>query len=835
MIAEPRSSTSVARRLVDAALWLGLLWFAVAVIHDFSVYIGRYPYLAVDDGLVNVSYALASEGRYGFLTSPTQGMTDIARNDGFFNYGPWYFWLGALLIHLFGYSLTLIRSIHLLVILAAALAAVWWFRRSPLPAAGFACGIGLLYVFDVAQWPMARPDIAVSGFAVAMVVAAGAAILSSRPALWFVAGLAAGCAALTHLIAWSMLPAVAAIVLLAQAGRWRERATVKAIGAVALGALASAVMFYASFDFRIADHWQSLTAYRDYFVEGERAPRYQEVLATHLGFAFSFLSPQRRVLLAAALSVLSAGVLAAAVWRPPARPLVMAFVVPPMVVLVLYAVSLGTYPNMHAGYVILLQAFAVWLLAALVAVLPALVPRARSALVFVLTLLVAGTTVVTINGQRHRENDRAEASRTWVPIADYVNAVVAPLPPRARVWGTLMFGAETPTRLELVQFNEGQRLAGLAPEAVRRALAPEYVIWGYPENRDGLMMGLRGEGNQLERLLTVAPEWRYRLVRLVAARPYGVTRVFARHAPTDVMPLPSVEAYDAEAGQWTTGLGPATPAALQDAEPLRLRIGYAGAMTAHVAARSRRVELPAGRYLLTVTLRTDATLGRARVVMAAASLALDEEFGERGPQFDAGLYSAGDPSVQLVVDHAGGPLYVSQFDEAPEAEILAVTASIIPLLENFSDERVAATLTPMPPLDEWSPDTASGVSATRGDEGLVVTGNTSQFGYQLASPPVAVTRGKPTLLRLDWSPGGTRVCVGVLTGDSERWVVSPTEARTEYQFRVTDHDSMVVVFANCRSADDTAPRGQFVVRSVRYSTQLQEPFYTDLLVKGARQ
>src|SRR5205814_548418 len=76
--------------------------------------------------------------------------------------------------------------------------------------------VGALWFFDVAEWPMVRPDIMVSFFAVAFVVAAGLAVSVKRPIWWFAAGLAAACGALTHLIAWSLVPA--ALLVWAVAG-----------------------------------------------------------------------------------------------------------------------------------------------------------------------------------------------------------------------------------------------------------------------------------------------------------------------------------------------------------------------------------------------------------------------------------------------------------------------------------------------------------------------------------------------------------------------------------------------------------------------------------------
>ena len=180
--------------------------YAAVVAGDFSRYADHRPYIAVDDGLANVSYALATEGRYGFLTSPVQGFTDLMRDRGFFNYGPWYFYLGAGLIWLFGYSLTLLRAIHLAAILAIAATAWWWFGRRRQAASGALVALGLLHSFTLAQWPMVRPDIAVSVFAILFIVAAGLAIERQSPVFWFVAGLGAGAGALTHLVAYALVP-----------------------------------------------------------------------------------------------------------------------------------------------------------------------------------------------------------------------------------------------------------------------------------------------------------------------------------------------------------------------------------------------------------------------------------------------------------------------------------------------------------------------------------------------------------------------------------------------------------------------------------------------------
>ena len=58
--------TRLIRIGLEGLLLAGVIAYAALVVRDFSHYADHYPYIAVDDGLANVSYALATEGRYGF-------------------------------------------------------------------------------------------------------------------------------------------------------------------------------------------------------------------------------------------------------------------------------------------------------------------------------------------------------------------------------------------------------------------------------------------------------------------------------------------------------------------------------------------------------------------------------------------------------------------------------------------------------------------------------------------------------------------------------------------------------------------------------------------------
>ena len=130
-----RSASRLAYLAVGAAILVALAIYAARITHDFYTHVDRAVYAAVDDGEANIAYELASHGRYAFPASPV--LEGLSRMRGQFNYGPWYFYLAGGLIWLFGYSLTLVRSIHLFVVLIAVAAGIGWFRgRGGVAAAG---------------------------------------------------------------------------------------------------------------------------------------------------------------------------------------------------------------------------------------------------------------------------------------------------------------------------------------------------------------------------------------------------------------------------------------------------------------------------------------------------------------------------------------------------------------------------------------------------------------------------------------------------------------------------------------------------------------------------
>ena len=120
---------AVLPRVAYAALILSVVFVSLVVLHKSVRALDIVPYLEVDDSIPNVAVTLAEHGRYGFLSSPTQGTREVDRTHAFYNYGPLYFYVASAAVWLAGPSLLLFRLFHpagLIVIVALWL---WTFRR----------------------------------------------------------------------------------------------------------------------------------------------------------------------------------------------------------------------------------------------------------------------------------------------------------------------------------------------------------------------------------------------------------------------------------------------------------------------------------------------------------------------------------------------------------------------------------------------------------------------------------------------------------------------------------------------------------------------------------
>ena len=111
-------------------------------------------------------------------------------------------------------------------------------------------------------------------------------------------------------------------------------------------------------------------------------------------------------------------------------------------------------------------------------------------------------------------------------IADHTDRLLGGIPAGATAWGSVMYGIETPRRLQLVQVTEGLVLLPRVPAAQRPSLFPEYLIWAYPEVRDNAIGVLRGGDSLLNQVADVLNGATYRL-----ASPARGTRGLGRMIP----------------------------------------------------------------------------------------------------------------------------------------------------------------------------------------------------------------------------------------------------------------------------------------------------------------
>ncbi len=833
---------------LNVFLALTLAVYLALVVRDFCRTIDRYPYLATDDGLANISYVLGTTGRYGFLSSPLQAPTYTTRHDGFYNYGPWYFYLGAGLVWLFGFSLSLLRSIHFFVILFSAVLGFLFLSKGRDRTAAFLYSLMALWIFDAFHWPMVRPDIMVSFFALLFVALSGLALARGRPALWFGAGLAASCGAFSHLIAWSLVPSCAFVFLWSalfappegDTRATRLRKTLGSLASAVLGGLGGALMFYGSFGFRFADHWTLLGSHRTQIEANGNALRgttgYFDVLAEHFRFAFGSFPGSAGILLGVLVAVAAILLLLTPLLPAPERRRSWAVLLPSAVTLFFYGASLGMFPNYHAGYAILAQVMAVWLGASGILVLfDVIEARAR----WLRSGLAASAAVALIASGLHLSfqklyvaSYKAQVADRNASISEYLREVHSTVPAGSTCWGAVIAGMETPHRVQLIQFLEGMNLAHWIPVEKRPEIAPDYLIWGYAENWQSAQAALGRSKFHLLQFQDYFPQERYRLIGLVHGTPYGATRVYRRlprsdeAAGKDSDDLPLVSVHDLATRTWCRRIGPALRLELSPAPAARLRVGYTERTPVSVADRTVEATLPAGDYLLRVRVKPGSAPRPVSLLAVTRRTDVSETIPETGPSFDLASYFATDGAVHLFHRHGGGAFSICQFDSDPEARILGAEAFPI---AHPPPASIEGGVRPLPDLAAWTPDAQNGVKASLQGDGLLVEGNAGQFSYQITSPALAVPPEHTVEIQQPATVEKGTVYLGVLD-EKDQWLVPPNQPGAGATFDTGANRSVKLVFANYHLKKEEAQPSRFTIPRGSYRAQ-PRVLYIDRLLE----
>jgi hypothetical protein len=814
-------------------LTLLIIVAGIVVLQKSMHFVSITPFANVDDSIGNVAVNLAEHGRYGFLSSPTQGFYEVDRTHAFYNYGPLYFYIGALLTWFFGPSLQLFRMLHPIGLFVIVSVFIWLFRRISL--SGSALFALMVYgTYLKAEWPFGRPDIMVSVCIAFMLFFANRAIGRRSWRDWIGVGFFAASAVTTHQIAAGVVLAsgiICAVALFSEPLKSRAefaRSILLSFGPLVLGGLAGALLYLIAIDFRISD----LLGLGMAGVHAYSKP-WLASLKDHWVYAWgNALNTFERQVLAAAYAGATTLSVCAAFLPIVERRLVFSLVMPPVVVAAAYQLTMGFYGNDHSGYAIAAQVSTYWAVAAAASVVAFAGRRYlntfstiadRVAAIVAVQVIVFGMTVAWAR----TPNLWQERAIGNVDITDYVREVISPLPERAAAWGTLYFGLDAGDRTDLVQFVEMHNViySDFRIET-RHNLAPDFLLLSSYETDISSSQTLAGNpSNIIDDFEQLFPKTSYRLMRVVCAPPYGCTREYQKVADgsTSRKSLdPTVAANDGAGRQWSGWIGRSLNTKFSRTNAVTAKVSQYSINTQRSALFSLTADLPAGFYLLKVELeRTNHNQGGFILTTPG------EYFYWRGGWSEFSLpsspYLRRDNVVDVVVDHLGGPLYVSRFENIQRsdsrhglqdlARIFGLkkvnqpysgaverqfeggikVVSVQPILFP-GDELQRLSRVAFPPLVKWK-SVSSGLSVRPIDVSLRIAGKMGQSVGLLQSPPIALDGNQRYVLSLPSSPHSGAVEVGVLGADGT-WLAESTLMPRHVVFETQRATQATIVISN---------------------------------------
>jgi hypothetical protein len=535
------------------------------------------------------------------------------------------------------------------------------------------------------------------------------------------------------------------------------------------------------------------------------------------------------------ISAIAVVLIVTALRRPtPISRDVLVRVAPPLVAWVCYLGSLGFYANFHSGYAMLNQFLALWVAAAVLRIVVRALPlSARRVAVASLSAVLLVSTAALARQKLNRPNYRLLHADTWVGIDRYVDEVLAPVPRGSTAWGTPLVGIENPDRIQLLQYADAVLYAPAIRPDQRAALAPEFLVWSYPENRGIPSDVATRQPTWPQSMASLFPAVRYEPAALVGADPYGVTRVYVRR-PRDGGPSgasPTVAVFDSARHQWARSSGASTSDAFSPwPTPVQVETTRVAPPKWVAATHSYRAELAAGDYVVRIFVRTGTDPTTARMIVVSSAPSIEVTRTELAPPGDICAFGAGDSIVELLLlHHPGGAAYLGHFDSTEGAAVDRIeTARVEPLTPSDVAVAAAATLAP----GDWTVFREAGVSATPAGSDLAVRGNGSQYGYQAMSRLVDLPPGARVGLHLRVERTAGSVCVGVLDKTTQRWLVSADRLIADARFVADASGGAYIVVANCNADPGGNPPSVFTIHEAQIDVQ-SESGYSDRFMKAA--
>lgn len=644
-----------------------------------------FPYWTTDDALDAISYSLAHTGIYGFLSSPFQAPAHTLRHDAFYNYGPWYFYLGAVLIKIFGYSLSLFRGISVgLMVSAMGIFYLFCKRNLSFPKTAFAVFSFLVVDLLIRRHILiARPDIMGAFFIFIAILSFLSLVKNLKPIYLYSSIFFSSLAALSHPFNGylAITIAITSFLYFMTSTYQRHQTSLlqyaKIISLCILSGATPIYSFFASFDFRYQEYFTFLKQYQQ-FVSNLEQRSGSDLIIAHLTLAFEYLLGKSMTLWLSVLALLvGLTIIFGFKNHTPNRMqlLLLSFI------FFLNGLTLQFYKWPSSYYSTGMQLVFFCLIGLTVINLLSLLNLKFQKLS---TLVLHGALTILCCGYLYRYPELSKVRTDGTPISQLRQKILDEMPPNSMAFGDLMFGSFFP-EVQLLQFSEGLNLFIHLDKTQKLKLKPEYLIWGINEE-SAIRPLVFGPSRDLNQWLFGAWYWfeeEYQVQKIFYGYPYGVIRVYAQKGIKGSEP--EIEFYLDQTHLWVRNQKESQELNFKQIYDAKISQGY------NLAQPNQSFEVVTNSKYYLVKVEWDTHVANTNI---AVCLSPEKIAGQTDPYFPLGFdcqYTQTDRrSAYLVASTKNPTHFLTLFNQGPDQSVTikSVTGYEIPERNYYTHELI---------------------------------------------------------------------------------------------------------------------------------------------------